>query len=113
MVYQMALKEPAQAPLRFGVQPDKNKSHSQQFADMTLSDKWEDADLCSVFDYLYFCKYVRIPEEWVVPMKNFRSELLAEATWLQYILVLKTWRNHASLGWSPCHKAGNLSCCVC
>ena len=58
-IYQQALKEPAQPPLRFGIKIPKEKNPSQLFAEMEVGDIWYEADLFPVFDYLYQCKYVR------------------------------------------------------
>ncbi|CAE7463192.1 unnamed protein product [Symbiodinium pilosum] len=79
--YQEALKLPAEAFLRFGIKVPK-KPPSQIFHDMPIGDIWGEADLLPVFEYLYTCKYVRIPDDWVIPMKAFKHDLLKEAAWM-------------------------------
>ena len=59
MIYQQALKDPAQPPLRFAPKVDVAKTPPQLFAAMETNDIWDDANLWPVFDYLFSCKYIR------------------------------------------------------
>lgn len=65
------------------------------FVNMPLSDTWDDADLYSVFDYLWKSKTTKIPESWVQTMTNFeqefRSAVVADAN------LVKEY-NHATRG---------------
>ena len=108
-IYQQALKRPARAPLRFGIAVPAGKSDLELFSSLPVGDVWSDADMASVFEYLYACKYVRrrrskpfihpsgpfpalptplgscrIPDDWKQPMKIFREELLVQAAGMAF-----------------------------
>ena len=104
-VYQAALQGKALAPLRFAIYIDKQKTPAQIFEELPLNDCWMDANMPSVFEYMYNCKYVRtcvmhvrtcvqsflqrvipptymsrIPAEFQPAMRAFRAELQAQAS---------------------------------
>lgn len=58
-IYVEQLRGPAHGDLRVRIVPDRQKNESQLFADMSLGDIWEEADLKPVFDFLMKCKHTR------------------------------------------------------
>ena len=58
-VYQAALKQDPVAPLRLSIAVDLQKTPAELFRALPLDDAWVDADISSVFEYLYSCKHVR------------------------------------------------------
>ena len=55
-------------------------SDRELFEALPLKDIWADADLTSVFEYLYNHKKTDIPDSWVHTMSNFRRELMDATT---------------------------------
>ena len=58
-VYQAALEGKPVAPLRFAIFIDPEKTPAELFASLPTGDVWMDANMSSVFEYVYNCKHVR------------------------------------------------------
>lgn len=70
------LNRPVRGDLRFDNTPSKLKTDLELFRDLPLGDHWPDADLLPCFQYLYSCKYTRIPSEWKPVMAAFHRDLV-------------------------------------
>ena len=58
------------------IEANTNFSDRELFRSMPLLDTWQDADLVSVFEYMYNHPRTCIPDSWVNTMQQFRGQLL-------------------------------------
>ena len=57
---------------------DRKQSDREVFQAMSLGDPWHDAELISVWCYLYEDEKTRVPDSWVQTMADFHEELMAQ-----------------------------------
>ena len=56
------------------------------FAAMVMHDTWDDADLYTVFSYLWKHRGTQIPESWYETMSSFEAELREAVTGPQHLV---------------------------
>ena len=69
-------------------------------------DQWFDAEIASVFFYLYGCKSLKIPESWESAIVSFKNELTdLMVSWFSWV-VPNFLKNQFGLQFTPCSLLG-------